>query len=321
MELNSKLRSAQEALHALGPKRQTHMELSVYMIGLATQFQNISRQATCSGLSDIVDQDDTLRLATMAVNRSEMFATAIADNGHMFLFDSEQGTKSSKRVIEDAFHFPDEDTKSPDKIKTIETRHHHDHPDIEDMTGEHRTAVTPAKKDGIAKWLEGVYLNSRGFELGSFDTSLLAVTLKHQAQKWKDFAFGYVSDVITLVHSFIMRVLKKVAPDDRVRDRVKEILLDKLRVKYGSALAHTEFLLRVELEGTPATLNGFFNDTLEKWYVPDLSFLKPNLRLLAGSSACVTSTKTRFSSTRTKGQWFDLMIWCVAIHSAIPTIW
>ena len=233
------------------------------MTEVATHFQRIAELARRSNynLSNVFDRDDKLRLATLAVNRGEIFADDLENDGHVFQFDSEATSDVSKDE-ENAIEAPPEDVEP--KGRLIATRHNRDHPDVADITGDHVTLVEAVIETGIMGWLDRVYRESRGFELGSFDTSLLAVTLRHQAQKWKEFAFGYVSDVITLVHNFVIRVLEKVAPNDRVRNRIKEILLEKLREKYKDALAHVEFLLRVELEGTHATLNKYFNDALEK---------------------------------------------------------
>ncbi|KMU74585.1 hypothetical protein CISG_04292 [Coccidioides immitis RMSCC 3703] len=43
-------------------------------------------------------------------------------------------------------------------------------------------------------------------------------------------ALGYVSDVIVLVHSLILEVLRHLTLDERTRTHTKSMLLDKLRV-------------------------------------------------------------------------------------------
>jgi len=42
------------------------------------------------------------------------------------------------------------------------------------------------------------------------------------------------------------------------------LLTDHLLEKYRSAIAYVNFLLEIELDGTPATLNHYFNKNLEK---------------------------------------------------------
>ena len=44
-------------------------------------------------------------------------------------------------------------------------------------------AVSIANGSSIAFWLRQVYESSRGFELGTFDSSILATTMKIQSKK------------------------------------------------------------------------------------------------------------------------------------------
>ena len=91
--------------------------------------------------------------------------------------------------------------------------------------------------------------------------------MKRQAVKWRDLALGYISDVITLVHSFVITILQHITPNGHVWSGIKSLLMDDLNKKYQRAVDHAKFLLDVELEGIPATHNHYFNDALEKWYV------------------------------------------------------
>lgn len=125
----------------------------------------------------------------------------------------------------------------------------------------------PPSKMDIMGWLKKEYEESRGFELGTFDASLLGVTMKQQASDWRNLALGYISDIIVLVHNFVLQVLKHLTPNHRVFDGIKSRLIDDMIDRYQKAISHTEFLLSVELDGTPATYNHYFNETLEKWYV------------------------------------------------------
>lgn len=50
--------------------------------------------------------------------------------------------------------------------------------------------------DDILAWLETTYRRSRGFEFGTFDSSLLSVAMRRQATKWTALTMGYTSDAI-----------------------------------------------------------------------------------------------------------------------------
>lgn len=124
----------------------------------------------------------------------------------------------------------------------------------------------PEARD-ILYWLKSIHRESRGFELGTFSPAILAVSMQAQAHKWPNLALGYVSDMIALVHSFVIKLLKEIVPNRHVREGLISLLVDGLKEKYLKALDHTSLLLKVELEGTPATYNHYFNDTLNKRYV------------------------------------------------------
>lgn len=88
---------------------------------------------------------------------------------------------------------------------------------------------------------------------------------KEQSKKWKHITLSFLSGVITAVHRFVDEALKEVCPDTRVRDELwNGYLLEELQGSYRRAMDHTRFLLEIELEGTPFTLNHYFNDNLQK---------------------------------------------------------
>ena len=114
------------------------------------------------------------------------------------------------------------------------------------------------------EWLKGELRTSRGFELGTFDKGLLLTTMQTQAQRWRPFALGYISDVINTVHGFIKALLENTCSEEGIRSRIFSALVEDLLNGYKAAYTQVETLLSLELEGTPFTLNHYFNDNLEK---------------------------------------------------------
>jgi hypothetical protein len=78
---------------------------------------------------------------------------------------------------------------------------------------------------------------------------------------------GYVSDIVSVVHSFVASLLRFVVANNSVRESLMGLLTDELKRRHRVALQYTKFLLEVELEGTPATYSYYFNDALSKEYV------------------------------------------------------
>lgn len=251
-ELSQKLKTAVKDLHQLGPKRQTREEQFQYVVDVAIRFQNLVSDALQAGYSrsEIFGRNPTLRLATQAINRGEVFAKALDSHGHVYQFQPDSTSVQSGIL----------------GLIDVEARTVKDHPDIEDLTHENARVPTPSDDD-IIDWIDELYRGSRGFELGTFDATILGVILKEQAANWGYLAHGYISDMIALVHNFIVEVLQQVAPSRRVSDGIRSLLLDDLTKMYRDAINHTQFLLDIELRGTPATYNHYFNENLQKRYV------------------------------------------------------
>ncbi|PVH90779.1 hypothetical protein DM02DRAFT_647505 [Periconia macrospinosa] len=253
-EISERLKKAEKQLRDLGPKRQTQGEQFQYLVEFAIRFQGLVSDALHAGYgrADIFANNPAFRLATQAINRGELFAKAIATHGHAFQFQWDSGSSPSG--------LPRPGTSS---APGLDTRTIQDHPDIVELI--HTNFSGPGPSDGdIIEWIDGLYRGSRGFELGTFDATILGVTLKEQAASWRELALGYVSDIITLVHGFIVEALKRIAPSHRVSEGIKSLLLDDLTRMYRRAIGHTEFLLDIELDGTPATCNHYFNENLQK---------------------------------------------------------
>lgn len=246
-----------KSLRQLGPKRQTREEQFQYVVDVAIRFQNLVSDALEAGYnrSGIFGRNPTLRLATQAINRGEAFAKALESHGHVYRFQT-KGSSIQNGILELTMH-----DSADVEVRTVK-----DDPDIEDLTHEN-TSVSAPPGDDIIEWIDELYRESRGFELGTFDAKILGVTLKEQAANWGYLAHGYISDMIALVHNFIVEVLQQVAPSPRVSDGIRRLLLDDLKKMYRDAINHTQFLLDIELRGTPATYNHYFNENLQKRYV------------------------------------------------------
>ena len=142
-------------------------------------------------------------------------------------------------------------------------RHTISEPDLDDIL--HTDCSVPMPKPtGIIPWLEHVYKNSRGFELGTFDASLLPVVWKKQSANWDDLALGYVSDMVSLVHGYICALISAICDDQQVQSALRSVLIDGLIDRYTKSIDHAKFVISVEKDDTPQTMNHYFADNLEK---------------------------------------------------------
>lgn len=245
---------------------------------MSVQFQEIATYALSANYvrSDWFDQYSSLRFATAVVNRNEEFANMLKRHGHFYAFhedsityDEESDEDDDEDDSEDSYD-EDEDEYQSGVTKEYEGEDVEIHVrKCEDADGlEHSVCGAETIRSGTRKnavdWLTTVYKTSRGFELGTFDSSLLSMTMKTQSANWEPVALGYVKDVISMAHRFISDLLKLVCPDERVRKGLMSALMEQLSSKYKVAVDHVRFLLHVERMGTPTTLNHYFNDNLEK---------------------------------------------------------
>ena len=109
--------------------------------------------------------------------------------------------------------------------------------------------------------LKAVYLTSRGFELGTFDASILPIICEKQSANWDVFALGYISDVVSIVHGFTQDLLHALCKNERIRQGLNDVLLNHLLDRYEEGIEYKKVMLSVERSGTPLTLNHYFSDS------------------------------------------------------------
>jgi hypothetical protein len=257
-------------------------------------FQKIVTSALSANYvgSDWFDQYPNLRFATEIVNRNEIVSTTVERHGHSYKFSTPSISEIKLEALED------ENGKEEQSEKLL-LRFQNDFEGLDELTASDDSIPNKAASD-IMPWLTKVYKTSRGFELGTFDSSLLAMTMKTQSSNWEAISFGYIKDVICMAHKFIQVLLGLVCPDRRVQDGLHSVLMDELFAKYREALNHVRFLLHVERYGTPATLNHYFNDNLQKRYAY-ISILRYKLltdtNTLVAKRAFDAALKRKFSMT------------------------
>ena len=251
-------------LDALGPSRATRDQQYKFLLELATRYQKITSLALKAhyGGDDVFETAPKLRIATAIISRNATISDDVWQSGHAMTFHKDKETKENDPSDHAArskwASFP---AGQAEKSKSV--RYEKNHAELEEIM-QTDTPIPLPKSLGIKRWLEDVYKTSRGFELGTFDASLLPIIWKKQSANWEALALGYVDDIVTLVHSFTVDLLAKIFKDQRARQGLHSVLLDHLTDRYKKSIDHTKFLLAVERSGTPMTMNHYFADNLEK---------------------------------------------------------
>lgn len=264
-EIHKKVSFARGQLQQLGMERDTPEKQLMYLTDLSTQFQRLVTLSVDAkyGSSAILDNVE-LRLATLVTARNATFSDDMSRRGQEFRFSASDSPEEAEEDLPPALTWSQiEDVDVNDETE-FDIRKHVDYVDIEDLLHPQQSLFA-ANRRSIAYWLRDTYESSRGFELGTFDSSILATTMKVQTTKWTAIALGYISDIATIVHRFIERVLESICSEAQVKSELLSTLMDGLTERYNQAIDQVRFLLYVERTGTPMTLNHYFNDTLEKW--------------------------------------------------------
>ena len=184
-----------------------------------------------------------------------------------------QGSQSSEHSEDDAEESKDDDVEDNDPEdddvedsdeQSYRVRLTEPEPELDDILHDDCKAPKP-KPTGIILWLNQVYKGSRGFELGTFDASILPNIWKKQSANWNDLALGYVNDIVSLVHKYTVTLLSAICDDQHVQSALVSVLMDGLVERYKKSIDHAKFILHVEKLGTPLTANHYFADNLEIW--------------------------------------------------------
>jgi len=74
----------------------------------------------------------------------------------------------------------------------------------------------------------------------------------------------HVSNAILIVHHFIRELVEVSCPDDAVRNELWDSIIDELTSRYRKAMEHARFLLSVERDSHPLTVNPDFERALRE---------------------------------------------------------
>ncbi|KAJ5718248.1 Dynamin [Penicillium malachiteum] len=264
VELAKKLKETTKALDALGIERVSEQQQRKVLLDIVSQFESITRCAlsTDYGSSDIFNNKE-LRLATMISGRNSTFAKDMATRGHEYSFasvdvDSEDKRQKLSQESQSLILSYDANLFKSDASRKLP-----DIPDIQEIL-EDPTSVPAPRSFGIHTWIDQAYSNSRGFEIGTFNPTIVSTLFREQTAKWPVLSMGYVNDIIIIIHQFIVRILNEICIDKDIAASMISLIMDELTDCYRLAQGQVKFLLTVEREGTLMTMNHYLNDNLQR---------------------------------------------------------
>ncbi|KAI8633393.1 interferon-induced GTP-binding protein Mx2 [Xylariaceae sp. FL1651] len=258
IEISMELNDTRTKFVKMGPSRSSQHMQRAYLNRINEAFQSLVRDAlnaNYTGDKSFLNRHD-IRLITRVVETSECYSDEMMREGHMRPFASENDEHDKLDETEHS-----DTTSQESKFDALRD----EYPELEEIFDLWEPIPLELNTGDIMEYIEDVYKSSRGQELGTFGGSLLGTMFKEQSRKWEDITLKYVTLIICHVHHFVSEAVKITCTDPKVREELWHgYLLEDLLNSYRRAIHHAKFLLEIEREGCPLTLNHYFNDNLQK---------------------------------------------------------
>ncbi|PNP38878.1 hypothetical protein TGAMA5MH_09102 [Trichoderma gamsii] len=274
-DINERSKECKKELDSLGPPRQHEREQRVFLSQIAGNFQKRVREALDAHYNaDPVFKQDEFRLITHVVNITDVFSADFRETAHSRHFENLGLLKpnvADEKVVESPQDCNCKETSAGlmiDHLRVLLEK-----AKVDDVTlGEYSELgdiIIPLKDiskpgDNFTTWMNDVYLQSRGLDLGTFDPHLLSMAFTEQSRKWGDMTKTYMRRIIIALHRFIAAALQSVCLEDQARNHLWSAILEELLKRYKAAMAQASLLIEVEQRKQPYTLNPQFNQAWSK---------------------------------------------------------
>ncbi|KAL5597912.1 hypothetical protein FOBRF1_011705 [Fusarium oxysporum] len=269
-EMTTRQKEFEGLLESMGESRLTEAQQRIFIGKVAEKFALIKGYALDAYYTrHRIFENEDLKLITRIREINEAFGKVIYDKGHTRHFSKPQtvngqGFQSEEEEDDDEEDAESSVTEREDLYATTTCSIPLlGEDDLADILSDSYWCPDPSEED-ILTYIEIEYMNSRGYEIGTFNSELLPTTFKEQSKKWRPMARAHVSNAILIVHHFITTVLEFCCPDDSIRTELWSFLLEDLQERYRRAVKHVEFLLEVEFEGKSITYDPEFNESLSR---------------------------------------------------------
>lgn len=266
-DVSKRLTDCQRELEGLGPARQTEQEQRLFLSAMARNLQELVQAALEARYSNhrAFEEKHELRLITHVLNLTEAFSDDFLQKAHLRHFERLESSLSESDPEEDYSDHEEKDTWANASKK--QGNKYLENIDLEELTVLDNTICKDFcfddPEDSIMVWIEGLYLRSRGIDLGTFGGSILSSAFKEQSSKWSGMTKAYVSKVIMIIHRFLIIALETLCTDARIREEIWTSILDDVLNRYKMAMEQAMFLVSVERDKRPYTLNHYFSENVQ----------------------------------------------------------
>ncbi|PNP50156.1 hypothetical protein THARTR1_09145 [Trichoderma harzianum] len=268
-DVGSQIRECKRELNSLGPSRQDEREQRSFLCSIAEAFQDRARAAlTADYNANSGFDEDELRLITHVVNITDVFSADFHESAHSRHFEK-LGPAEPTEEVETPEECDDKAGLMVNELRVLLEKAR-----VDDVApgelAELADIITPEKAsmpvpcDNFSEWINGVYLQSRGLDLGTFNANFLTTAFAEQSRKWGDMAKIYMSRIIITLHRFIAAALRSVCSEEHIRNKLWVVMIESLVECYKKAMDQARLLVEVEQRKQPYTLNKQFAQALSK---------------------------------------------------------
>jgi hypothetical protein len=267
-EISEKLAECQRDLDRLGPLRPNEKEQRSYLHAIAKQFESLKGGAIAAHYStyELFERRST-RLVNVLVNLTGEFNEWFRQNGQMRHFRGPESQTCEPQLLAEPVRrasTPSTDTASVD-LRTYLRDYleecgvviNDEYPELATLSTEDTDVEDP--QHGIMKWIEALYLQSRGMDLGTFNTDLLSAAFAEQSRQWDKMVKVYMGEVLRLIHHFMTEALDAVCADNEIARDIWAVILAPVLERYEAGMKQATLLVHTERCQPPFTLNPSFN--------------------------------------------------------------
>lgn len=271
-DIQCQIRECNRELHCLGPPRQDERQQRSFLNQIAGAFQDRARAALAADYTaDPVFGQDELRLITQVVNITDVFSADFQQAAHSRHFENLDLSGAPPMAAEMPADSDCEETPVESMIDSLRALLQKAR--VDDVADEELVELgdiinhphaTPMPCDDFTAWINDVYLQFRGLDLGTFNSNLVSMAFSEQSRKWGDMTKVYMSRVILTLHRFIAAALRSVCQEEQARSQLWSAILESLVDRYRAAMSQASLLIEVEQRKQPYTLNRAFAQALSK---------------------------------------------------------
>lgn len=271
VEINKKLNTTRAQLEVLGDPRHTPEAQRLYLLQMASEYQSLVKKAVDAyyGRDECFRLNSNLRLAATIMQENEKFSRNMLKKGSFRVFSAEYGREhGSESELEEKDAavknlIRDNDASESSNWSASTTWSTTTFPELLDLVTVN--VAEPERSDeSVEVWIGRIFKEFKGFEIGSSNPSLITALVFEQTSSWAHHALGHVSNVISRIHRCVHDLLEHICSDAQVHGRLWNSLIPLLSAAYNKALDHAKFLVKIEREGYPLTLNHYFAQTITK---------------------------------------------------------